>query len=124
MYNTCGVNIKICGEKWGNMLKRHDFGQILLPINIFFGLLENYYNINKLCISPDKSKLVIVCKSNIRKDIQNIKLFTGQYIVKQVDKVKILGIYITAGLSNLPTINAIISKINSRMSVLKKICKL
>ena len=31
-------------------------------INKYFKLIEEFYNINKLKINPDKSKLMIVCK--------------------------------------------------------------
>ena len=90
-------------------------------INNYFVLLEKFYNINKLLINPDKSKLVIVCRPGIRDRVKDIKLRTSNFIIHQSEKVKILGMYISAGLTNLPTINYIISKVNYRTNVLKEI---
>ena len=41
-------------------------------INNFFSLLEAFYNINKLTLNSDKSKLLIVCKNNLREKTKNI----------------------------------------------------
>merc|ERR1712082_215648 len=48
---------------------------------------------------------------------------TTQYIIEQSSKIKVLGVYITAGLSNLATINNMISKINYRKNILKEVFK-
>ena len=53
----------------------------------------------------------------------NIKLHTSQYIIEQSTKIKILGIFITSGFSNIATINNIISKVNYRLNTLKEIFK-
>merc|ERR1712240_215518 len=81
------------------------------------------YNINKLLINSDKSKLLIITKPAQRHLSSNIKLQTTKYIIEQTQKIKVLGIFITSGFSNLATINNIISKVNYRILVLKEVFK-
>ena len=83
--------------------------------------MEGYYNLNKLELSPDKSKLMITCKPQMREGTSDIKLVTNEYTVEQVNKIKALGVYITAGLTNHAMVNHIISKVNFRLNVLKGI---
>ena len=92
-------------------------------INKYFKMLESYYNLNKLKLNPDKSKLMIVCKPNKRQDISTISLVTSEHTIEQVTKIKALGIYITNGLTNQAMVNNIISKVNYRLSVLRGIFK-
>ena len=67
-------------------------------LNHFYKLLESYYNINFLKINPDKTKFIITCKPMHRHITKDIIIPAGEYIIKQSDKLKILGIYITSGL--------------------------
>ena len=92
-------------------------------INIYFSILEEFYNINKLLINSDKSKLLIITKPAQRYLSSNIKLQTTQYIIEQTHKIKVLGIFITSGFSNLATINNIIFKVNYRQLVLREVFK-
>ena len=92
-------------------------------IKNYYKLLEGYYNLNKLLINADKSKLLIICKPIYRNNVKNVVLLANQYIIQQSTKIKILGIFITSGLSNIATLNNIISKVNFRSSVLKGIFK-
>ena len=50
-------------------------------------------------------------------------LRTSEYDIEQVSKIKALGIYITYGLTNHAMVNIIISKVNSRLAVLRGIYK-
>ena len=63
-------------------------------INTYFLVLEEYYNINKLLINSDKSKLLIIAKNNLRGITNSIKLQANQYVIEQSTKIKVLGIYI------------------------------
>ena len=45
-----------------------------------------------------------------RQATKDIIIQAGKYIIKQSDKLKILGIYITSGLDQTPNVNDIISK--------------
>ena len=92
-------------------------------INKYFKLIESYYNLNKLKINPDKSKIMITCKPNLRESVSKVKLTTNDYIIEQVTKVKALGIFITTGLTNHAMANHIISKVNYRLSILKGVFK-
>ena len=51
-------------------------------INIYFCKLDEFYNINKLLINSDKSKLLIITKPAQRYLYNNIELQTTQYIIE------------------------------------------
>ena len=58
-----------------------------------------------------------------RQITKDIIIKAGEYVIKQSDKLKILGIYITSGLDQTPNVNNIISKVNHRINILNKITK-
>ena len=89
----------------------------------FYKLLESYYNINYLKINPDKTKFIITCKPAHRHITKDMIIQAGQYVIKQSDKLKILGVYITSGLHQTPNVNNIISKVNHRVNILNKITR-
>jgi len=92
-------------------------------IEDYFKILESFYNINKLTLNSDKTKFMIMCKPYLQKQTYNIKLHTTQCVIEQSNKVKILGIYITYRLYNEATINNMVSKINFRLNILKKVIR-
>ena len=106
-----------------NVITSNDSKNISEYINKYFKLIEWYYNLNKLKLNPDKSKIMISYKPSIRSSVDNIKLKTSDYIIEQVPKIKALGVFITAGLSNHATINHLTSKVNYRLAVLKQVFK-
>ena len=106
-----------------NIITSNDNVGLELYINKYFKLIESFYNLNKLKINPDKSKIMISCKPQLRESVKNIKLTTNDHIIQQVNKVKALGIFITSGLSNIAMTNNIISKVNYRLSILKGVFK-
>ena len=85
--------------------------------------MENFYNINFLKLNPDKTKLLVTCKPNLREGAQSIQLQVNKYIISQTQSIKILGVFITSGFDHTPNVNAIVSKVNYRVYVLKKIVK-
>ena len=95
----------------------------LININKYFKIIEGYYNLNKLKFNPDKSKLMITCKPNLRQSVSNITHKSKDNNIEQVTKIKALGIYITLGLTNLAMVYNIISKDSFRLSMLRGIFK-
>ena len=91
--------------------------------NKFFRLLEVYYHINMLTLDQEKSKFMITCKGSIHNKVNNIKLRTSNYVINQLVKVEILGVFISSSLSNIHTVNNIVSKVNNRLHTLKKILR-
>ena len=75
-------------------------------IDNFFSILEHYYTINKLTLNKDKTKFMIVCKPTKRPTTADIVLNKSDSVIRQCDKVKILGIFVTAGLSHIATVNS------------------
>ena len=59
----------------------------------------------------------------MRNKVNDIKINATKYTISQSNKIKILGVYITAGLCYSATINSMVSKINYRLSTLKKVFK-
>ena len=106
-----------------NIITTNSSDDIEAYINKYFKLVENFYNINKLKINPDKSKLMIVCKPTYRSSTNSIVLQTSQVVIEQVQKVKALGMYISSGLTNHANVSNIISKVNFRLSVLREVFK-
>ena len=66
---------------------------------------------------------MITCKARYRNDTNNIFLQANEYVIGQSKKVKVLGIYFTAGLTHMATINNIISKVNYRIYIPKEVFK-
>ena len=54
---------------------------------------------------------------------KDINLIASDYVIEQSNRIKVLGIYITSGLSNQSNINIIVSKINYRQQLLREIFK-
>ena len=106
-----------------NIITTNDSTLVQIYINNYLKILETYYDVNKLLINSDKSKLMISCRPSLRSNVSNITLRASKYIIEQSTKIKVLGVYITAGLSNIATINNMISKINYRRQVLSEIFK-
>ena len=80
--------------------------------NSYFKLIECFYSINKLKLNPDKTRLMVVCRPNRREEVKNFVLRAGDYIIEQKDKIKVLGVFFTSGLTNHVNISNIISKVN------------
>ena len=91
-----------------NLVSSNDCNELQIYINKYFKILETYYNCNKLLINADKTKLMITCKARYRNDTCNLFLQAKEYIIKQSDKVKVLGIFFTSGLTHMATINNVI----------------
>ena len=106
-----------------NVIASNDPKDIQLYINTYFKVLEEYYNLNKLSINADKSKLLIITKPNLRNITSQIKLQANKYTIEQSQKIKVLGIFNTSGFDNTATVNSIISKVNFRLTVLDEIFK-
>ena len=71
-----------------------------------------------LTMNSDKTKLLVTCKSRYRKSADKITLQASNYIIQQVHKIKVLGIFITNTLANQANINNIVQKVNFRSSIL------
>ena len=92
-------------------------------IDLYFILVEKFYNINHLKLNPDKTKFMIICPPKLRQYTKNIVINAANYIIEQSTFVKILGIYFTNSLDNTKNVNKIISKVNYRINILKNVIK-
>merc|ERR1712240_340878 len=88
-----------------------------------FKVLECYYNLNKLTLNSDKTTFMIICKASLRTPTLHIKLNTTNFVIEQAKKVKILETYFSPGLCNIINVNSIISKVNYRLNIIRKVTK-
>ena len=91
--------------------------------NSYFKLIEGFYAVNRLKLNPDKTRLMVVCKPNRREEVKNFVLRAGDYIIGQKDKIKVLGVFFTSGLTNHVNVSNIISKVNFRMFSMREAFK-
>merc|ERR1711954_532362 len=56
-------------------------------------------------------------------EVKNFVLKAGDYIIEQKDKIKVLGVFFTSGLTNHVNISNIISKVNFRMYSMREAFK-
>ena len=63
---------------------------------------------------------MVVCRPNRRVEVRNLVLRAGDYIIEQKDKIKVLGVFFTSGLTNHVNISNIISKVNFRMYTMRE----
>ena len=103
------------------MMSTNDTKDIKKYIDNYFNILEHFYTINKLTLNQDKTKFMVIVKPSKRHMTNELVLNTTDFIIRQVDKVKILGIYFTAGLSHTATVNSVISRVNFRLKILRNV---
>lgn len=102
-----------------NVISTNNLDKLQPYINTYFELIESFYNINKVKINLEKSKLMIVCKAARWGNTYNIVINTDI----KVHKLKVPRMHIMSSLSNHTNVNNNISKVNYRLSILKIILK-
>merc|ERR1711873_185076 len=107
-------------DETNNVIYGNNAEEIEKYSNAYFKLIESFYAINRLKLNPDKSRLMVVCRPNRREEIRNFVLRAGDYIIEQKEKIKVLGVFFTSGLSNHANISNIISKVNYRMYTMRE----
>ena len=67
-FNTKAIHHKIVQyvDDSTNIIATNDTNQLQSYINLYFSILEEFYNVNKLLINSDKSKLLLITKPNLR----------------------------------------------------------
>merc|ERR1712082_265855 len=73
-----------------NLISDNNYDILQDYINDFYRLLEVYYDVNKLKINADKSKILIICKPMYRQMTDNIILTASGHQIMQSDSIKIL----------------------------------
>merc|ERR1712115_247131 len=103
-----------------NVIFGNNAAEIEKYSNGYFKLIEGFYTINRLKLNPDKTRLMVICRPNKREDVKNFVLKAGDYLIEQKEKIKVLGVYFTSGLSNHANILNIVSKVNYRMYTMRE----
>ena len=94
-----------------NIVSSKDSNNLQQYINAYYKLIESYYGINFLKLNADKTKLLVTCRPIDRGLVNNISLLANTYIINQSEKVKVLGIYYTSGLDQMPNVSNIIQEL-------------
>ena len=113
-----GHNIIQYVDDSNNIIYGNNPKEIEKYTNSYFKLIEGFYAINKLKLNPDKTRLMVVCKPNRREEVKNFVLRAGDYIIGQKDKIKVLGIFFSSGLTNHVNVSNIISTFNTSSRIL------
>ena len=87
----------------------------------FYNLLHYFYICNKLCLNEDMTKLLVTSKNYLQQSSKSIDLNASIYNIKQSNKVKILGYWLDTNPNHISYLNKIISKINFRLLLLKRL---
>ena len=87
----------------------------------YFILLEKFYNINKVKLNNDKTKLTIVHKNNMLNTFKNFSFKAGNEVIKNKNAIKILGTIIQSDLKLDKSINKLSSQMHNRIFNIKKI---
>ena len=77
-----------------NIISGNNAAEVQKYSNRYFKLIESFYAINRLKLNPDKTRLMVVCRPNKREEVKNFVLTAGEYIIEQVDKIKVLGVFL------------------------------
>ena len=81
----------------------------------YFLLLIRFYNINKVKLNSDKTKLTIVCKNSMESLFKNFTFKAGNDIIKKCSSIKILGTIIQSDLKIDKSINKLCSELHHRI---------
>ena len=106
-----------------NLISYEKSDMLINYLTIYYDLLRNFYDINKLTINPDKTELLVSCKTVLRTDANKIKFNADNYLISQKENTKILGFIINNQLNHDKHINTLISKVNLRLHTINLIAK-
>ena len=82
--NNNGIehNIIQYADNTNNVIATNNIANIQPYIDSYFILIENFYQINKLIINPEKSKIMIVCKAAERNETLKIVINTRKRVIE------------------------------------------
>ena len=99
--------------------KNHEYMKTYLEN--YFILLERYYNINKVKLNNDKTKLVIFYKNSMENFFKNFTFKAGGDIIENKFSIKILGTIIQADLKFDKMVNKLSSELHNRIFNIRKL---
>ena len=106
---TVHVTINFVDDS-SNIIGFKSFDTIKNYLQNYYQLLQNYYNINKLLINPDKNQVMICAKPKYQQDVTNFSFKASQYTIKNKSSIKILGIQVNHDLNIDNHLNYVTSK--------------
>ena len=73
-------------------------------------LSSNFFAIHRLNVNADKTEFIVFCKSSKNSSIKNATLKVGDYLIKQKESVKYLGVYLDRNLNYQSEVKNILRK--------------
>merc|ERR1711954_190233 len=90
-------------------------------LEMYFQLMQCYYNSNLLKLIPDKTKLMFISKPKFKSVTKYLSFKAGHHEIRPVPALKILGAYLSHDLSNEREISQIIPMLNNRINQFEKL---
>ena len=106
-----------------NVIGFKDHNLIKTYLENYFQFLIKYYNINKLKLNNDKTKLLIVKKSKHESLFKNFKFQAGDDMIEPKKCIKILGFMLQDDLKIDREINKISSQLHNRINNIRSLTK-
>ena len=104
-----------------NIISFKNHEKIKSYLENYFILLKTYYNINKVKLNSDKTKLAIFHKNKMENLFKNFTFKAGKDIIKNSNSIKILGTIIQCDLHMDKTINKLCSELHNKIHNIRKL---
>ena len=121
--NTTHLTVNFVDDST-NILGTKDFDIIKTYLEQYYCLIKKFYDINKLQINADKNQVCIYVKGkNYNNKLKDFSFTADNYIIKNKNSIKILGVYLNSELKIGQHLNSIISKCYNKVHAIKSITK-
>ena len=120
--NTKNINHQITNfvDDNSNIISFKNHEDIKNYLENYFLLLIRFYNINKVKLNSDKTKLTIVFKNSMESIFKNFTFRAGNDTIKNCSSIKILGTIIQSDLKLDKSINKLCSELHHRIHNIRR----
>ena len=121
--NTKTINHQITNfvDDNSNIISFKNHEDIKSYLENYFLLLIRFYNINKVKLNSDKTKLTIVSKNSMESIFKNFTFRAGNDTIKNCSSIKILGTFIQSDLKLDKSINKLCSELHHRIHNIRRL---
>lgn len=121
--NTKNINHQITNfvDDNSNIISFKNHEDIKNYLENFFLLLKRFYNINKVKLNSDMTKLTIVLKNSMESIFKNFTFRAGNDTIKNCSSIKILGTIIKSDLKLDKSINELCSVLHHRIHNIRRL---
>ena len=121
--NTTHLTVNFVDDST-NVIATKEFDIIKPYLEQYYCLIKKFYDINKLQINTDKNQVCIYFKGkSYIKKIKEFSFTADNYVIKNKNSIKILGVYLNSELKIGQHINTIISQCYNKVHSIKMLSK-